>query len=518
MAMQMLSQEVKLWVTRCRQLVGVLQVVELERDNFKAGEGHAKEMGAGFKVKVEQEDLDSQPPGLSDIAAELVDTKDRLAAARAQADDYKARLDTTGAQLDNHNMETTSYAASPSEAGSYLSLDISPDESLSLTNDLHTQLYIAIQTQDDYHREIVAQQDWLSYYRQERIEYRAEVRDLTLKRKTAIAERDSLLRDYRSEQDTLSDGAMDSTETCKALRAEIILANRTLKGAEKDHLASLGYHVGKLDRMAEYIEVGMAGQIESIMRQCDIDPTHIKGDPLSHRAQTLFDGRDLVQSGGGLSGSPPHPAQELSAHIRSTSLCRLDWSLGNMLSSRMDEMGEWTRKHMIDELRERESLGNEALDREIACFRAKVELVPTDYIHAGKYWDITVDTKPSRSDGKALPATWAKMDQLCKGATGSPSSLPDYEYIRSTQHGRWPEVILAIYSWSFYKIHDSTFDESFESQQLLADLFRIWWESGADSFSEPWRSDVGGLVIDEGSTPETSRSPSPRFYWRFEDL
>ena len=52
-AMGMLNDEIKLWVTRCRQLVGVLQVVEVERDNLKAGEGHAEELGAGFKVKLE---------------------------------------------------------------------------------------------------------------------------------------------------------------------------------------------------------------------------------------------------------------------------------------------------------------------------------------------------------------------------------------------------------------------------------------------------------------------------------
>ena len=150
---------------------------------------------------------------------------------------------------------------------------------------------------------------------------------------------------------------------------------------------------------------------------------------------------------------------------------------------------------MIYEFRERESIGDEALDKEIACFRAKVGLDRTGHTDSSKNlqraidWDMTCpNTKPSRSDGKALPATWVRMDQLCAGATGSPTSLPDYEYIRLTQHGSWPEVKLAIYSWSFYKIHDSTFDESFESQELLADLYRIWWwHCGREFPSSGWR-------------------------------
>ena len=99
--------------------------------------------------------------------------------------------------------------------------------------------------------------------------------------------------------------------------------------------------------------------------------------------------------------------------------------------------------------REGESIGNDALDEEIACFREKLGLLHTGHTDGGKDWDFLdagTNTKPSRSDGKALPATWAHMDQLCEGAMASPTSLPDFGFIGSTQHGRWPEVILAIYS------------------------------------------------------------------------
>jgi hypothetical protein len=48
-AMGMLNDEIKLWVTRCRQLVGVLQEVEMERDNYKAGEGMQRNWGRDSK-------------------------------------------------------------------------------------------------------------------------------------------------------------------------------------------------------------------------------------------------------------------------------------------------------------------------------------------------------------------------------------------------------------------------------------------------------------------------------------
>jgi len=478
--MQMLSEEVKLWVTRCRQLVGVLQVVEMERDNFKAGEGHAKEMGAGFQVKLAQEDPGSRSSGLSELAtelvdtkAELVDTKDRLVAAQAQADWHKVHCDHAYAQLDKHKRQLMFHTTFPPEADSYLALGIFSDQSLSHTNDLHTQLYIAIQTQDKYHREFVVQHYYqhkrLSEYRQKSTEHIAEIADLKIKLKTAIAERDSLLRDYPSEQDTSSDGATQSTESYKALRAEIILANRTLKGTKQAHLASLHYYVGLLDGFVHYIKYSMS--------QSEIEP--IEGYPPSCRSDTLVEEGNQLHPATGISRILTYPARGSFAHIRRKFLSLLTWKRDIMLDSRREEVTEWFGKHMIYELRERESIGDEALEEEIACFRAKVGLDHTGRIVGGPDRDrIGVVTKPSRSDGKALPATWAKMDQLCKGATGSPSSLPDYGYIISTQHGSWPEVLLAINSWSFYKIHDSTFDESFESQELLADLYRIWWHCG----------------------------------------
>jgi hypothetical protein len=510
-AMGMLNDEIKLWVTRCRQLVGVLQEVEMERDNFKAGEGHAKELGTGFKVKLEQEDSGSGPPELSSIAAELANTKAQLAIVQVQADGYKARFDAADNLFDDEEMKKITRASSPSEADCPFP-DTLSERSLSHTNDLHTQLFIAIQKQDKHQRELIFEQDYLrsrlSDYRQESKEYGPKLADLKLKLKTATAEQDSLLRDHTNEQETLSGEAIQSTETYKALRAEIILANRALEGSEKDHLASHRYYVYKLDQMAGYIEDEMV--------KSEIDSTSIEGDSPSHSPDTLLVERGLLQSDRGISRRPPRPARGTPARIRSTSLFVLEWTRDTMLSTPMVRIKEWSGKHMIYELRETESIGDEALGEDIPRFRAKVGLNHVGDPDPGedklkRSWARSiVDTKPSRSDGKTLPAIWARMDQLCKGATVFPTSLPNFESIRSTSHGNWLEVVLAIYSWSFYKIHDSNFDATSQSQKFLADLFRIWWESG-DNFSNRFCETTDGEIYEAtyARSEAIARNPLP---------
>jgi hypothetical protein len=52
--------------------------------------------------------------------------------------------------------------------------------------------------------------------------------------------------------------------------------------------------------------------------------------------------------------------------------------------------------------------------------------------------------------------------------------------IRSTRHGQWPEVSLVIYSWSFYKILDSTWYRTNRSKRLLKALVGIWSGCGSN--------------------------------------
>lgn len=290
----------------------------------------------------------------------------------------------------------------------------------------------------------------------------------------SIAEQNSFLHDHTSAQETSSGGAIQSTATYKALRSEIVRANRALEGSQKDHSASHLYYGDKLDQMAKYIDYER--------EQPEIDAAPTRENPPSHTARYpvgFFRGCIQISS---------RPAPRLIATILDNALGILGRmrDTNTILSTRMAEVEEWSSKHMIYALRERGPAGNEALGEDIARFRATVGLSHAGYPDPGKdarkrnWGKFIVDTKPSRSDEKALPATWARMDQLCKGAMVFPTSLPNFEYIQSTSHGHWPEVVLAIYSWSFYKIHDSTFDATSESQEFLADLYRIWWESGED--------------------------------------
>jgi hypothetical protein len=146
-AMQMLSEEIKLWVTRCRQLVGVLQVVEMERDNFKAGEGHAKELGTGFKVKLEGTGIEASmseeqaraPLSLDNAhlqfptnepdehlqyglleSADVTDLDDEFEKSLAGQHDLQAKLDAANTQRDASNFtgprsEARSHAFRPKD-------------------------------------------------------------------------------------------------------------------------------------------------------------------------------------------------------------------------------------------------------------------------------------------------------------------------------------------------------------------------------------------------------------------
>jgi len=84
---------------------------------------------------------------------------------------------------------------------------------------------------------------------------------------------------------------------------------------------------------------------------------------------------------------------------------------------------------------------------------------------------------PSRSDQDALPATWARWERFWAGANGSSTSLPVDCFIRSTRYGQRPEVLLVIYSWSFYKIIDTDWDR-INSPRLLQVLSYILQSCG----------------------------------------
>lgn len=136
-AMQMLSNETTLWVKRCEEMVGVLREVEMERDNYKAGEGVAKALGKGVTVKLEEMDLGSGTTATLDLATELANTKTELA-------DIKVELADTKAQLFSRNQDLNRSEAALSQSAIQLAADAAEmkrknEESLVRDHDLQVQ-------------------------------------------------------------------------------------------------------------------------------------------------------------------------------------------------------------------------------------------------------------------------------------------------------------------------------------------------------------------------------------------
>jgi chromosome segregation ATPase len=98
-AMQMLSNETTLWVKRCEEMAEVLQEVEMERDNYKAGEGVAKALGKGVTVKLEEMNVGGGTTARLDLAAELTDTENELLDTKTELADSKTELADTKTEL-----------------------------------------------------------------------------------------------------------------------------------------------------------------------------------------------------------------------------------------------------------------------------------------------------------------------------------------------------------------------------------------------------------------------------------
>jgi hypothetical protein len=140
-AMEMLSEETQLWVRRCEEMVEVLKEVEMERDNYKAGEGVAKALGKGVTVKLEEMDLESGTTATWDLATELANTKTELA-------DIKAELADTKAQLFNKNQDLNRSEAALSQSAIQLAADAAEmkaknEKSLARDHELQVQIQTA---------------------------------------------------------------------------------------------------------------------------------------------------------------------------------------------------------------------------------------------------------------------------------------------------------------------------------------------------------------------------------------
>ena len=167
--MEMLSNEIQLWVKRCEEMVEVLREVEMERDNYKAGEGVAKALGKGVKVKLEEMDVGGGTTATLDLAAELADnkteladtknelldikieladTKTKLADTETELADTEAELANTKSQLFNTNQDLNRSKAALSQSAIQLAaaaagLKRKNEESLVLDKELQRQIGLA---------------------------------------------------------------------------------------------------------------------------------------------------------------------------------------------------------------------------------------------------------------------------------------------------------------------------------------------------------------------------------------
>jgi hypothetical protein len=416
-AMGLLNDEIKLWVSRCKRLVRVLQEVEMERDNYKAGEGHAKELGTGLKVKLEDTGIEQS--------------------------NYEERT-STPIPLDNTNLQTSNNAPGAAMLQPTTESNNKLEESLAGQYDLQARLDAASSERDAYRQVMVHEQESTSEYKK-----RLEQSELSLHNLQAQAEviakgQVSHEVDTMGEQSQTSHTDTQLAATNTAIRAELRTAQQSLELSKSSQISAHRHYTKALQGIFDFVE------------------WHIKPAPsiniiVSQRRTSLSDiYEDFTEEFG--------------------------WMAKTMLETREAEFDELCGRDSIHEHRSRSSPGREG---EVSHFQSIVGQARNKYksprVRKTAHPSRTMGhISPSRSDKEALPATWARWDQIYEDAIGSPTALLDIEFLRSTRHGHWPEVTLVIYSWSFYKIHDTTWYCTKSSKRLLKALVEIWW--GCDSY------------------------------------
>jgi hypothetical protein len=226
-AMGMLNDEIKLWVTRCRQLVGVLQVVEVERDNFKAGEGHAKELGTGFKVKLE-------------------DTGNEANAFEEHT--------STPLPLDNAHLQISNNAMGDAMLQPATESNNKLEESLARQHDLQARLDAAVTERDAYRQVMVQEQEILTEYKK-----RFEQSELSLQNPQAQAEiiaegQVSHEFDTMGEQSETPYAVTQSPEPAEVVSAELRAAQQSLESSRLSQISAHRHYTKALQEIYNLVE------------------------------------------------------------------------------------------------------------------------------------------------------------------------------------------------------------------------------------------------------------------------
>lgn len=221
-AMGLLNDEIKLWVTRCRQLVGVLQEVEMERDNFKAGEGHAKELGTGFKVKLE-------------------DT----------GNDTRAAL-----PLDNFHLQSLDHALDDAvlQQPNVVELNRKLEETLARQRGLDVRLDVTITERDAYRQVMVHEQEITSEY-QKRLE-QSELSRHYLQAQAEVMAKGQVSHevDNMGEQSETSHTEIQSPVTDAAIRAELRSAQQSLEISKSCQRSAHRHYTKALQGICNLVE------------------------------------------------------------------------------------------------------------------------------------------------------------------------------------------------------------------------------------------------------------------------
>jgi len=432
-AMGMLNDEIKLWVTRCRQLVGVLQEVEMERDNCKAGEGHAKELGTGFKVKL----------GDTGNEANVFEEHTR-----------------TPIPLDNAHLPISNNAPGDAMVQQATESNNKLEESLARQYDLQARLDVATTERDSYRQNLLHEQDVLSEHK-ERLELsKLALRDLQAHAETIAKEQVSQRIDVTDTQSEVSYTETQSSASDLSVLADLRAAQQSLEISRSSVISVHRHYTEVLDDLYYCAQVGWDEAVSDIHKAYDPiaptfkDPFHYKFYFDQFRTKYSWTDNTMLETNDA-------EFEELSGRDRfhenrSRSDWRSDWEAERAVIRFQSVVGQRRHRHL------------------------SVMIPPGGSISRTSEHTLGY-ISPSQSDKEFFPATWARWDQIYKDAKKSLTAPLNIDFVRSTRHGQWPEVLLVIYSWSFYKILDTDWNDTKRSKRLLKALVDLWWECESSS-------------------------------------
>jgi hypothetical protein len=316
-------------------------------------------------------------------------------------------------------------------------------ESLARQDDLQARLDAAATERDAYRQVMIHEQEITSEYTKRLEQSELSLHNLQPQAEVIAKGQVSHEVDTMGEQSETSHTEIQSPATDAAIRAELRTAQESLELSKSSQISAHRHYTKVLQGIYNLVEAA-----------AKLAPTYTSNSPPGGPFGDMYD--DFTQ--------------------------RFGWTAKTMLETGEAEFEELCRRDSIHEHRSKSSPGREG---EVSHFQSIVGQARNKYksprVRKTAHPSRTMGhISPSRSDKEALPATWARWDQIYEDAIGSPTALLDIEFLRSTRHGHWPEVTLVIYSWSFYKIHDTTWNCIKSSKRLLKALVEIWW--GCDSY------------------------------------